>query len=719
MDILENEVLTPIEHKLALKKGTALKNNQYIIDQLLYCGESGFVYKAHNSYNNQLVAIKEFCPPDPIRYKNEILKYSRIKSAVEIENFKSEKFDCHIELVEKFKNETLLLKKLSGSKYTITVIEQFEANNTAYIVLEYVNYPTLSELLVKDKHLDVESLIKIYKQLLTAVKYVHNNGIIHRDLKPDNIYIAYNHVILGDFGISKNFEESKSIKTVAYSNHFSSPEQMSGVNTQSICSDIYSLGKILSYILDYMDEHALTAHTLDLKNQLLVIIEKCTRLTPSERFQNVSEIENLLDFKPTNRKLNLKYAFALAVCFILLTAFISKNHNLISSEPPVDNDSNVTSTDTLSTDDEDTFKEFEFITDVNSEFKYGEGVIEWTHPKSDFEYLIKITDLATWQTHLEYFLETKNSQLDLSNLGLNPSKYRVLVFAQPMDPSSGPYLKYIDFSIKSPTSLAKGPYFKKEFYAFNNHEAIKFDLENNANSVLTIKNLNGLDEVYQKRGIGNAVNIENLKLYPGLYLATLQTDNLTKTDCAVIGITDYEALEYLTFITPKDTAYGYYGEKYIEWDPIQTDIINLNILDIVTGELTKVSLPSGSQSYDLSNILVKSSMFSITVSYQLDGKTSPVTERTFSILPPLLPAPKIINPIIKENGAFEFEKAAHAEKYQLEINISDVPIIIDSPTNIVTVDHPELKKGYYDAVASYFDLYNNQSELTTFTIEIK
>ena len=697
MNILENVISTPIEHKLALKEGTTLKNNQYVIDQLLYCGESGFVYKAHNSYNNQLVAIKEFCPPNPIRYKTETLMYSRINSTVEIANFKSEKFDCHIELIEKFKNETLLLKKLSGSKYTITVIEQFEANNTAYLVLEYLNYPTLSELLAKDKHLDVESLIKIYKQLLISVKYVHNNDIIHRDLKPDNIYIAYNHVILGDFGISKNFEESKSIRTVAYSNHFSSPEQMSGVNTQSICSDIYSLGKILSYILDYMDEHALMAHTLDLKNQLLVIIGKCTKLNPSERFQNVSEIENLLDFKPTGRKLNLKYAFALAVCFILLTAFISKNHNLISSEPPVDNDSNVTSADTLSTEDEDTFKEFEFITDVNSEFKYGEGVIEWTHPKSDFEYLIKITDLATWQTHIEYFLETKNAQLDLSNLGLNPSKYRVLVFAQPMDPLSSPYLKFIDFSITSPTSLTKGPYFQKEFYAFNSHEEIKFDLDNSANSVLTIKNLNGLDEVYQERVMKETVSIENLNLSPGLYLATLQTDNLTKTDCAVIGITDYEALEYLTFVTPKDTAFNYYEKKYIKWDPIQADIIHLNILDIVTGKITKISLPSNSQSCDLSNILVKSSMFSITASYQLNGKTSPVTERTFCILPPLLPAPKIINPIISENGALEFEKAAHAEKYQLEINISDVSIIIDSPTNIVTVDHPEVKKGYYDA----------------------
>ncbi|MBF4695513.1 serine/threonine-protein kinase [Fusibacter ferrireducens] len=719
MNILEKNVLTPIEHTSALKEGTALKNNQYIIDQLLYCGESGFVYKAHNSYNNQLVAIKEFCPPNPIRYKNETLMYSRIKSAVEIENFKSEKFDCHIELIEKFKNETLLLKKLSDSKYTITVIEQFEANNTAYLVLEYLNYPTLSELLARDKHLDVESLVKIYKQLLTAVKYVHNNDIIHRDLKPDNIYIAYNHVILGDFGISKNFEDSKSIKTVAYSNHFSSPEQMSGANTQSICSDIYSLGKILSYILDYMDEYALTVKTPDMNHQLIPIIEKCTKPSPSERFQNVSEIENLLNFKPTDRKFNLKYVFALTVCLILLTAFISKNHHLGSSTPPTDNDSNMTSADTLSTDDEETFKEFEFITAVNSEFKYGEGFIEWTHPKDHYKYYINITDLSTWHSPFEYLIETQKPKLELSDLGLNPSKYRIYVFAHPVDQLFSPYYKYMDFSITSKMPLFNGPHFKKEFYAFNNREKIQFDLENSTDSILRIKSIYGLKEVYQERLQGSAVNIESLELSPGLYLATLQSDNLSKSDSTIIGITDYGELNYLTFITSKDTGYNYYDKKIIEWNPLESDSLNFTIVHLATGETTKVSLSGNSQSYDLSNVLSKPGMFSISSTYQLNDKISPVTQRSFYILPPQLPAPQVINSTINENGDLEFEKAAHAEKYQVEINISDTPIIIHSPNSIVKIDDPELKKGQYKATASYFDLYDNQSELATFTIEIK
>ena len=58
-----------------------------------------------------------------------------------------------------------------------------KASQTSYLVMEYLPYPTLKGLKLKDE----EELVMIAEQILSALIYMHKKNVSHRDLKPDNI----------------------------------------------------------------------------------------------------------------------------------------------------------------------------------------------------------------------------------------------------------------------------------------------------------------------------------------------------------------------------------------------------------------------------------------------------------------------------------------------------------------------------------------------------
>ncbi|XP_060084572.1 eukaryotic translation initiation factor 2-alpha kinase 1-like [Ylistrum balloti] len=116
--------------------------------------------------------------------------------------------------------------------------------------------------------------LKIFKQILKGVDFIHSQGLIHRDLKPKNIFInePLNHVKIGDFGLAKDDLLSPSTESVfmtptpdstddlMWSDHtsgvgtttYASPEQLEGNIYNNKC-DIYSLGVLLYEICNKFD----------------------------------------------------------------------------------------------------------------------------------------------------------------------------------------------------------------------------------------------------------------------------------------------------------------------------------------------------------------------------------------------------------------------------------------------------------------------------------
>ena len=150
------------------------------------------------------------------------------------------------DFVNRFRREAQAVASLSHPN-VVGVYDVGQEGDTHYMVMEYVEGPTLKEMIVQRGALPVEEAIRIAQQICDALDHAHQNQIIHRDIKPHNILIGKNgRVKVTDFGIARAVTSATITHTNAMlgSVHYFSPEQARGGITGEK-SDIYSLGIVL------------------------------------------------------------------------------------------------------------------------------------------------------------------------------------------------------------------------------------------------------------------------------------------------------------------------------------------------------------------------------------------------------------------------------------------------------------------------------------------
>ena len=131
-----------------------------------------------------------------------------------------------------------------------TIYEYGQAQNTAFIAMEYLEGRTLDKIL-KERKLGFEECLRIAIQVTKALDKVHESGLIHRDLKPGNIMVLDDgNVKLLDFGIARASNESSITQhgTLVGTVLYMSPEQVRG-DTLDHRSDIFSLGAVLYHMM--------------------------------------------------------------------------------------------------------------------------------------------------------------------------------------------------------------------------------------------------------------------------------------------------------------------------------------------------------------------------------------------------------------------------------------------------------------------------------------
>ena len=129
----------------------------------------------------------------------------------------------------------------------VRVVEYFEANNTAYIVMEYEEGEPLDRLLDSHGTLSEAQLRGVLLPIVDGLKQVHAAGYLHRDVKPSNVYVrrADETPVLLDFGAARQAlgRRSKSLTAVA-SAGYSPPEQYESEGEQGPWTDIYALSAL-------------------------------------------------------------------------------------------------------------------------------------------------------------------------------------------------------------------------------------------------------------------------------------------------------------------------------------------------------------------------------------------------------------------------------------------------------------------------------------------
>ena len=188
------------------------------------------------------------------------------------------------------------------------------------IIMDYIDGITLTQF-VKEKPTlfnKKSNITRFLNQLLDCLSYLHSHSIVHLDLKPDNIMMTRigNDVKVIDLGFCYT---DVFCNTIGHNNAFAAPEQLTQECDVDIRADIYSVGKILEYILNGNP----------LRTKYNTVIKNATKKDKTLRFQTAEEFIKALDFQKKKYKLH----FALTcVTIIIATIFIYsqyKNSNII------------------------------------------------------------------------------------------------------------------------------------------------------------------------------------------------------------------------------------------------------------------------------------------------------------------------------------------------------------------------------------------------------
>lgn len=160
------------------------------------------------------------------------------------------------DLVRRFQREARAAGNLSHPNIAAAYDLGQTADGTLYIAMELVRGRSLKDVIRETGPLGVDRIIRILRQIGSALALAHRHGIIHRDLKPHNVMLAEDDgrevAKLLDFGIAKTFDDASTQLTatgfVLGTPQYMSPEQAAGRPIDGR-SDLYSLGIILYEML--------------------------------------------------------------------------------------------------------------------------------------------------------------------------------------------------------------------------------------------------------------------------------------------------------------------------------------------------------------------------------------------------------------------------------------------------------------------------------------
>lgn len=213
-------------------------HDRYIIGRVIGYGGFGVTYIGWDGKLEQKVAIKEYFPSE---------FSSRIPGQTDVAVFGGEKRKQFYDGMEKFVDEAKRLAQFQNEDGIVRVYDSFTENETAYIIMEYLDGETLKSLLEREKTIPEDKAINMLIPVMKSLKNVHEHGIIHRDIAPDNIFITKSgDMKLIDFGASRYATTSHSRSlTVVVKQGYSPEEQYRSRGDQGPHTDVYSLAATL------------------------------------------------------------------------------------------------------------------------------------------------------------------------------------------------------------------------------------------------------------------------------------------------------------------------------------------------------------------------------------------------------------------------------------------------------------------------------------------
>ncbi|WP_052501619.1 serine/threonine protein kinase [Thiomicrospira microaerophila] len=276
----------------------------YVIEDLLGQGGFGIAYLAKDIHLHNHVVIKEYFP-------NEIVS----RDGQTVAAFGTSGQDDFERGMQRFVEEGRALARFNHHA-VVRILKYFQQNNTAYLVMEFIDGEPLDQYLKRKETLTPEVVEHLAIELLDGLAVVHQHGLIHRDIKPANIMLRPGgKPVLIDFGAAKDALAEKS-HSVVVTGGYGAPEQYSSKTKLTPATDLYALGATLYKCLTAQTPEESSTRLLDDEHKplgeltiakdcspgLVELIDQCMELKQKNRLQDAQAAKTLLSQQPIRQQ---------------------------------------------------------------------------------------------------------------------------------------------------------------------------------------------------------------------------------------------------------------------------------------------------------------------------------------------------------------------------------------------------------------------------------
>lgn len=272
----------------------------YRIVRKLSVGGFGIVYLAKDKHE-AWVAIKEYLPSGLVTREE-----GELEPKIEMDKLALYRLG-----LKSFFEEGRALAQISHPS-VVGVQNFFRANETIYMVMNYLQGATLQEFIVtardlkRDKIFRESTIRSLFDEILYGLRVVHQSKMLHLDIKPANLFITTsNNAVLIDFGAARQVIQTQGLLTrPMYTPGFAAPEMYSRTGQLGPWTDIYAIGaSIFSCMHGYPPLNAQDRQTKDnlplvlkrsmgiFSNNLIELVLWCMSLNPQDRPQSVFALQ--------------------------------------------------------------------------------------------------------------------------------------------------------------------------------------------------------------------------------------------------------------------------------------------------------------------------------------------------------------------------------------------------------------------------------------------
>ena len=288
-------------------------NGRYRVCRSLGQGGFGITYLAEDELLGQKIVIKEYFPA----------AFARRAEDGSIRIMEETDRAAFTEGRNRFLREARILTSLLDVPGVVKAWNYFQENQTAYLVMEYVQGISLRSWLEQNGEVpSFDEALEMLRPVVLALANIHKKGLLHRDITPDNLMVGANGTVkLLDFGSARSYlreKDSEMTQTVLLKSGYAPPEQYDGKSVQGPWTDIYALSATLyEMITGCMPEDALQRQ---IRDELLEPSVYGAKITPEqeehllkrglalderERYTSVREFSS--DFYPEEKLREVRY----------------------------------------------------------------------------------------------------------------------------------------------------------------------------------------------------------------------------------------------------------------------------------------------------------------------------------------------------------------------------------------------------------------------------